>query len=130
MSHANSRRMNRRDKVINLVSAATVQEAYPAEALPDITFDERMQFHLNGERVDLLHFGPAHTTGDTAVIFRGRNAVHMGDVFNNAGYPFIDAGNGGSLAEMIRFCNAVLLLSRGPTGSVVEGAYSSVHSVG
>ena len=108
VSHVNSRRMNRRDNVINLVSAATVQEAYPPEALPDITFDERMQFHLNGERVDLLHFGPAHTTGDTAVIFRGRNAVHMGDVFNNAGYPFIDAGNGGSLAGMIRFCNAVL----------------------
>ena len=23
--------------------------------------------------------------------------VYLGDVFNNAGYPFIDAGNGGSL---------------------------------
>ena len=67
-----------------------------------------MQFHFNGEQIDLLHFGPAHTTGDAAVMFRGRNAVHMGDVFNNAGYPFIDADNGGDLDGIIRFCEAVL----------------------
>jgi glyoxylase-like metal-dependent hydrolase (beta-lactamase superfamily II) len=66
-----------------------------------------MQFHFNGERIDLMHFGPAHTTGDTAVIFRGHNAVHLGDVFNNAGYPFIDAGNGGTINGVIAFCSAV-----------------------
>jgi glyoxylase-like metal-dependent hydrolase (beta-lactamase superfamily II) len=54
----------------------------------------------------LFHFGPAHTTGDTAVYFRNSNVVHMGDVFN-AGYPFIDAGNGGDLEGMIRFCRKV-----------------------
>ncbi len=109
VSQSNSRRMMRRDNVINLVQIAMLQPAYPAEALPDITFDDSMQFHLNGERIDLLHNGPAHTTGDAAVIFRGRNAVHMGDVFNNAGYPFIDADNGGSLDGVISFCQAVLL---------------------
>ena len=61
----------------------------------------------NGQQIDLLHFGPAHTTGDTAVFFRGTNAVHMGDVFNR-GYPFIDADNGGDLSGMIAFCQAVL----------------------
>jgi glyoxylase-like metal-dependent hydrolase (beta-lactamase superfamily II) len=108
VSQANSRRMMLRDNVVNLVGMAIEQPAYPAEALPDITFDSTMQFHLNGERIDLLHTGPAHTTGDTAVIFRGRNAVHLGDVYNNAGYPFIDAGNGGSLDGVISFCRAVL----------------------
>ena len=108
VSHSNSRRMMLRDNVINLVGVAGLQKAYPEEALPDITYDERMQFHINGEQVDLLHAGPAHTTGDTAVIFRGRNAVHMGDVYNNAGYPFIDAGNGGTLDGVITFCKAVL----------------------
>lgn len=108
VSQANSRRMMRKDNVVNLVGVAIEQPAYPALALPDITFDETMQFHLNGERIDLLHSGPAHTTGDAAVIFRGRNAVHMGDVFNNAGYPFIDADNGGSLDGVIEFCKSVL----------------------
>jgi cyclase len=76
--------------------------------LPVIAFDRNMQLHFNGERIDLMHFGPAHTTGDTAVIFRGSNVVHMGDVFNNAGYPFIDSGNGGSIDGLIAFCQAVL----------------------
>ena len=67
-----------------------------------------MQFHFNGEQIDLLHFGPAHTTGDAAVVFRGQNAVHMGDVFNSGGYPFIDADNGGGLDGVILFCEAVL----------------------
>ena len=108
VSQANSRHMMRRDNVINLVGMAYLQEAYPQHALPDITFDKTMQFHLNGERIDLLHSGPAHTTGDAAVIFRGQNAVHMGDVYNNSGYPFIDADNGGSLDGVIAFCEAVL----------------------
>ena len=41
------------------------------------------------------------------MIFRGSNAVHLGDVFNR-GYPFIDADNGGDLTGMIAFCKAVL----------------------
>ena len=55
-----------------------------------------------------MHFGPAHTAGDTAVFFRGRNTVHMGDVFNNSGYPFIDADNSGSLSGIVEVCSAVL----------------------
>ncbi|MEM7080758.1 MAG: MBL fold metallo-hydrolase [Pseudomonadota bacterium] len=107
VSQANSRQKMLDDHVINLVVAQYEQKAYPQTALPVITYDDTMQFHFNGQQVDLLHFGPAHTTGDTAVIFRGTNAVHLGDVFNR-GYPFIDADNGGDLAGMITFCQAVL----------------------
>ena len=108
VSQANSRAMMLDDHVINLVTVAYEQTAYPKAALPVITFDDTMQFHFNDEQVDLMHFGPAHTTGDTAIIFRGSNAVHLGDVFNHSGYPFIDADNGGDLAGMIAFCKAVL----------------------
>jgi len=108
VAHENSREMMKDDHVINLVIAAYDQKAYPESAWPDITYDDDMQFHLNGQTVDLWHFGPAHTTGDTAVYFRGSNAVHLGDVFNNAGYPFIDAGNGGTLEGVIKFCSETL----------------------
>jgi cyclase len=94
--------------VINMVKTKYGQQPYPADALPQITFDDNMHMHYNGERIDLMHFGPAHTTGDTAVIFRGHNAVHMGDVFNNTGYPFVDADNGGDIDGMITFCQAAL----------------------
>jgi glyoxylase-like metal-dependent hydrolase (beta-lactamase superfamily II) len=108
VSHENSRAMMTKDNVINLVAMQREQPAYPETALPILTYDSNMRFHFNGERIDLMHFGPAHTTGDTAVIFRGHNTVHLGDVFNNAGYPFIDADNGGSLSGIIEFCSKVL----------------------
>jgi cyclase len=120
VSQANSREMMLDDHVINLVAASYEQKAYPKAALPTITFDDTIQFHINGERVELVHFGPAHTTGDTAVIFRGTNAVHLGDVYNNSGYPFIDAGNGGTLEGVIEFCTRTIALIDKDT-SVIPG---------
>lgn len=107
VSHINSRRMMVGAHDVDSVAMIYEQPPYPEEALPVITYTDHMQFHFNNETIDLLHFGPAHTTGDTAVIFRDSNVVHMGDVFN-ASYPFIDAGNGGDLDGMIRFCKKIL----------------------
>jgi glyoxylase-like metal-dependent hydrolase (beta-lactamase superfamily II) len=110
VSHANSRQMMLADHIVNLVALTYEQKAYPEDALPVMTFDDTMQFYINGEKIELMHFGPAHTTGDAAVIFRTSNAVHLGDVFNNAGYPFIDADNGGSLDGIIKFCSDTLAI--------------------
>jgi len=108
VAHENSHEMMKGDHLINLVMVSYEQKAYPKSAWPDITFSDSMQFHLNGQTIDLWHFGPAHTTGDTAVYFRESNVVHLGDIYNNAGYPFIDSGNGGSLDGMIHFCSEVI----------------------
>ena len=109
VAQANSRQMLTRDKMINtVVRPPFPQPPYAVDALPDATFAQNMQLTFNGERIDLLHFGPAHTTGDAAVIFRMHNVVHLGDVFNNSGYPFIDTDNGGDLDGTIAFCEAVL----------------------
>jgi cyclase len=108
VAHENARQMMTKDIVVNLVSTQRNQPAYPAAALPVETYDRTMRLYFNGERVDLMHFGPAHTTGDTAVIFRTHNVVHMGDVFLSSVYPFIDADNGGSLDGVIEFCSSVL----------------------
>jgi cyclase len=108
VAQENSRQMMTKDNVINLVTQTLDQPAYAETAWPVLTYDDTMRFHFNGERVDLMHFGPAHTTGDTAVIFRGHKAVHLGDVYHSAAYPFIDADNGGSLSGIIEFCSKVL----------------------
>ena len=108
VAHRNAREDMQRGGVINMVIAKHGQEPYPSEALPVITYADGMQMHFNGEQIDLMHFSPAHTTGDTAIIFRGSNAVHLGDVFNNSGYPFIDADNGGDIDGMIEFCQSTL----------------------
>ena len=107
VSQINSRRMMTDRRVLNLVSDFVEQPASAPAGLPVITYEDRMQFHFNGEQIDLLHFGSAHTTGDTAVVFRGHNVVHMGDLYFSGSYPFIDADNGGGLDGVIRFCEAV-----------------------
>jgi glyoxylase-like metal-dependent hydrolase (beta-lactamase superfamily II) len=108
IAHETSRQMMMRDNKINLVGQVIDQPAFPADAWPTFSYDSSMRLHFNGYAIDLLHFGPAHTAGDTAVIFTEANVVHLGDVFNNAGYPFIDADNGGSLAGIVDFCQSVL----------------------
>lgn len=109
VAQANTREMLAKDRVVNVVvRPPTAYKPYPAAALPAITFTDRMQMHFNGDVIDLMHVGPAHTTGDAVVFFRNHNVVHTGDVFNNAGYPYIDTDNGGDLDGTIAFCEAIL----------------------
>ena len=108
VAHQNAREDMAKGGVINMVVSKYGQQPYPEDALPVITFEDRMRLHYNGDQIDLVHAGPAHTTGDTAVIFRKHKAVHFGDVFNNLGYPFIDVDSGGDINGMIAFCQAIL----------------------
>jgi glyoxylase-like metal-dependent hydrolase (beta-lactamase superfamily II) len=108
VAHANSREMLTHDNKVIVVRTVLDQPAYPPAALPAITYEDRTELFLNGEHIVLLHFARAHTAGDTAVIFRGHNVVHMGDVFLSAAYPFFDVDNGGDFDGLIEFCNRVL----------------------
>ena len=107
VAHSHSGEKMRSGAPVNLVQVLYHQAPYPEDALPTITFDDRMQLHYNGGRIDLIHAGPAHTAGDIAVIFRAHNAVHMGDVFNTESFPFIDVDSGGGIDGMIAFCKTV-----------------------
>jgi len=109
IAHAHSRDMMTKHNTINtVVNPLVEQPPYSQAGLPVATFERRMQMFFNGEQIDLIHPGPAHTMGDAAIFFHDSNIIHMGDVFNNAGYPFIDADNGGGIEGMIAFCETVL----------------------
>ena len=108
VAHENSRELMLNPKPINLSFIVYPQQPYPLDAVPEITFKDQMNLHLNGDRIELYHFGHAHTTGDAAVYLRDSNVLHMGDVFNMSGPPFIDADNGGSIDGIIRFCEEIL----------------------
>ena len=120
VAHDNSAAMMAKTNVLNLVVTKYLQEAYPREARPAISFDDRMRLYFNGDEIDIVHAGPAHTAGDAAVIFRKHNAVHFGDVFNNTGYPFIDADSGGGIDGMIAFCQTILD-EVGPNAVIIPG---------
>jgi cyclase len=108
IAHENSRFMMINPQPINLVSVVYPQQPYPVHALPQITYQDTMTVNLNGEEIGLFHFGSAHTTGDTAVYLKKANILHMGDVFNMSGFPFIDADNGGNIDGIIYFCQSIL----------------------
>jgi len=108
VAHENSRKMMLNPKPINLSFIVYPQQPYPLDAVPQITYQDSMKLHLNGDQIELYHFGHAHTTGDTAIYLRNSNVLHMGDVFNMTGPPFIDAGNGGSIDGIIHFCEEIL----------------------
>ncbi len=120
VAHSNARADMAKGGLVNLVIAKYRQQAYPKAALPVLTFDDRMQIHFNDNQIDLMHFSPAHTDGDAAVWFRQQNAVHLGDVFNNAGYPFVDVDSGGGIDGMIHFCQQVLD-AVGPDAIIIPG---------
>ncbi len=82
--------------------------ASPKEALPVITFSESVTFHLNGDHIHAYHVDPAHTDGDSVIHFEHANVFHMGDVFFNGSYPFIDLSSGGSFAGVLAAVEGVL----------------------
>lgn len=79
-------------------------------ALPVITYTDSLDFHLNGNTAHVFHLSNAHTNGDTAVYFKQANVIHMGDVFFNKLFPYIDDSSGGSLDGYIQSQEKVLAL--------------------
>ena len=82
--------------------------ASPKEALPVVTFSERVTFHLNQDHIHAYHVEPAHTDGDSEIHFHHANVFHMGDLFFNGSYPFIDLSSGGSFTGMLAAVEGVL----------------------
>ena len=75
--------------------------ASPEVALPVITYGKGVVFHQNGETIKVKHLPPAHTDGDSVVLFKDANVLHTGDLVFNGLYPFIDVSSGGSVDGVI-----------------------------
>ena len=79
-------------------------------AWPEITFSDKLNFHLNDEDIVLHHFDPGHTDGDLIVQFKNANVLHTGDAFVRYGYPYIDVSSGGSVNGFVSTLDKILLL--------------------
>ena len=71
--------------------------AAPKIALPVITFDKDLSFHINGDDVLATHVHNAHTDGDALIYFANNNVLHTGDSYFQTGFPYIDLTSGGSI---------------------------------
>jgi glyoxylase-like metal-dependent hydrolase (beta-lactamase superfamily II) len=111
VAHDNVRRRLSVDQLISFAGNSARQAASPKAALPVITVPGAISFHINGEEVHAFHVPAAHTDGDLIVHFKGGDIVHMGDVFFNGSYPFIDVGSGGSPLGLLAAFDRVLALA-------------------
>ena len=73
-----------------------------AKYLPGKTYKDKMTLGSGKDRIDLYYFGPAHTSGDTFVVFPALRVLHTGDAFAWKDGPLCDRGNGGTCVEFPR----------------------------
>jgi cyclase len=78
--------------------------------LPTLTYDRRLTLEFNGEEITAVHSQPSHTDGDTIVYFHKANVVHMGDIFVNSLFPYIDVGVGGRVDGYLPVIDEVLAI--------------------
>jgi len=113
VAHDNVRKQMSVDHFLAVFNAEV--KAAPEAALPVVTFNDAVTFHLNGQEIHAFHVAAAHTDGDSVVHFVKSNVVHTGDVYFNGLYPFIDTAVGGNVDGMIAAAEKVLALADGET---------------
>ena len=100
--------------------------AAPKAALPVVTFADSVVLHLNGDNLQLAHVDAAHTDGDLVAWWELANVVHVGDLYYNGSYPFIDLDSGGSLAGVVAAIE--LVLDRADARTVVIPGHGPVSN--
>jgi cyclase len=106
---------------------------FPAVAVPTVTYDAPLTFHVNGDDVRLIPVPLAHTDGDTMVYFPGANVIMTGDFYRSTGYPNIDRANGGTMNGMLAGFDAIVSLAKPDTkivpghGAVVDKTAVAAH---
>ena len=94
--------------------------AAPAEAWPQETFVDKLRLYFNNEELSLAYVPPAHTDTDILIRYEKENVLHMGDIWFNGMYPFIDVGTGGNINGMILAAGAGINLADADT-KIVPG---------
>ncbi len=98
------------ENVLNRMSAQ--KPALPFGMLPtDTYFTNKKEVFFNGEAVQILYQGNAHTDGDSMVFFRRSDVVSTGDVFTPGSYPIIDLDHGGNFNGLIASLNKIIDLT-------------------
>ncbi len=92
----------------------------PDIALPVITFEDNITFHLNGEEAHAFKVPNSHTDGDTIIHFHGSDVLHTGDVFRTTSYPVIDTRHGGTFKGTIETLDIILEVAS-PDTKIIPG---------
>ena len=124
VAHENTRkRMNQRQEI---PAFSIVLEPSPLAALPTVVFAQSHRLLLNGQKILMERYTPAHTDSDVSVFFENTNVLHTGDTWFNGYYPFIDYNSGGSIRGLIAASSENL--QRTDTKTIVLPGHGDVGS--
>jgi cyclase len=91
-----------------------MDEAFTEDALraylPQITFFDKLNLYFGPRRVEMLYFGPAHTSGDAVVYFPEEKTVFLGDLLFVGRDPLIHRHKNGNSFGLVKVLRAVLAL--------------------
>jgi cyclase len=106
VAHQNTKtRLSQKHHILGMDVPAEVPEALPTE-----TFADARTIQANGEEIRLQYVPPAHTDTDITILFAKANVLHLGDLFFNGIYPFIDVSTGGNMSGMIAAADRALAM--------------------
>ncbi len=89
-------------------------------AIPVVTVNNGVKFHLAGQTVEIIPVPPAHTNGDLLVRFVEADVIQTGDTFFHGFYPDIDQPHGGTIDGMIALYDRLYKMS-GPNTKIIPG---------
>lgn len=95
------------------------EETPESVGAPQTTYDKDMTLQVGDETVRLVHLGPAHSSGDTVVIFEKSKVVHAGDLFFYGMPPYIDVNDGSDTKNWIAIIEK--LCEKYPDYQVIPG---------
>jgi len=78
--------------------------------LPSLTFSEKKELYSGNKVIQLLHFGPAHTSGDVVVYFPDEKVAFVGDLFFRGRDPLIHRQKNGSSFGLVETLKNILKL--------------------
>ncbi|MEE4304356.1 MAG: MBL fold metallo-hydrolase [Wenzhouxiangella sp.] len=113
VAHENVRERMSSEQVNEFFGRTT--PASPDGALPVVTFNDSISFHLGEHEIRSFHVPHAHTDGDSVVHLPDANVIHAGDTVFYGLYPFVDVDSGGSLAGTIAAVERIAELADGET---------------
>lgn len=108
------------------LDASTPFKTNGGRGLPKRTFKERMTLGQGPDEVDLFFHGPAHTGGDTFVVFKALRVMHAGDAFAGKSAPIMDMNNGGSA---IHYAETIAKAAKTPDIDRVITGHSTVMTM-
>lgn len=77
------------------------EETPESMGIPQIAYFKKLNLKFEDEPIILEWFGPAHTAGDTIVIFEKSKVIHTGDLFFNGSPAYIDVKDGANTKNWI-----------------------------